>query len=182
MEQRQWWIYRKKHIDPEARDPRPDTPQIRRIIIFIYFPFGLYHLGNSIQSIWIHINKKILRRNLSLERKWWFFTIQKKSEKIPGLGRSPRKENDTPLHYSCLENSMNRGGWQFSPWDCKESDTTEWLTSVHIQVQTLWLNFSKPGLCLGYVSHILHPSFDCLGSFHNHISSGTWVSFNSLPT
>ena len=30
---------------------------------------------------------------------------------IPGLGRSPGGENDYPLHYSCLENSMDRGAW-----------------------------------------------------------------------
>ena len=28
---------------------------------------------------------------------------------IPGLGRSPGVGNDTPLQYSCLENSMGRG-------------------------------------------------------------------------
>ena len=28
---------------------------------------------------------------------------------IPGSGRSPGKENGTPLQYSCLENSMDRG-------------------------------------------------------------------------
>ena len=27
---------------------------------------------------------------------------------IPGLGRSPREENGTPLQYSCLENSKDR--------------------------------------------------------------------------
>ena len=31
---------------------------------------------------------------------------------IPGLGRSPGEGNDNPLHYSCLENSMDRGAWQ----------------------------------------------------------------------
>ena len=30
---------------------------------------------------------------------------------IPGLGRSSGKGNDYPIHYSCLENSMNRGAW-----------------------------------------------------------------------
>ena len=30
---------------------------------------------------------------------------------IPGLGRSPGEENDYPLQYSCLENSMDRGAW-----------------------------------------------------------------------
>ena len=31
---------------------------------------------------------------------------------IPGLGRSPGEGNGSPLQYSCLENPMDRGGWQ----------------------------------------------------------------------
>ena len=57
MKQRQWWVYRKKYTDPEASDRGPDIPPIRRIIIFIYSPFGAHHLGNSIQSLWIYMNK-----------------------------------------------------------------------------------------------------------------------------
>ena len=45
---------------------------------------------------------------------------------IAGLGRSPGGENGSPLQYSCLENSMNRGAWQ-GPWGRKEKDTTEQL-------------------------------------------------------
>ena len=30
---------------------------------------------------------------------------------IPGLGRSPGEGNGNPLHYSCLENSMDGGAW-----------------------------------------------------------------------
>ena len=30
---------------------------------------------------------------------------------IPGSGRSPGERNDNPLHYFCLENSMDRGAW-----------------------------------------------------------------------
>ena len=30
---------------------------------------------------------------------------------IPGSGRSPAEENGYLLHYSCLENSMDRGAW-----------------------------------------------------------------------
>ena len=30
---------------------------------------------------------------------------------IPGLGRSPRVGNGTPLQYSCLENPMDRSTW-----------------------------------------------------------------------
>ena len=31
---------------------------------------------------------------------------------IPGLGRSPGEGNGNPLQYSCLENPMDKGGWQ----------------------------------------------------------------------
>ena len=30
---------------------------------------------------------------------------------IPGSGRPAEEGNDNPLQYSCLENSMDRGGW-----------------------------------------------------------------------
>ena len=30
---------------------------------------------------------------------------------IPRPGRSPGKGNGNPLHYPCLENSMDRGAW-----------------------------------------------------------------------
>jgi len=43
---------------------------------------------------------------------------------IPGLGRSPGEGKVYSLQYSGLENSMD------SPWDHKESDTTEPL-SLH---------------------------------------------------
>ena len=31
---------------------------------------------------------------------------------VPGVGRSPGEGNGNPLHYSCLENPMDRGAWQ----------------------------------------------------------------------
>jgi len=31
---------------------------------------------------------------------------------ILGSGRSPGDENGNPLHYSCLENPMDRGAWR----------------------------------------------------------------------
>ena len=31
---------------------------------------------------------------------------------IPGSGRSPGDENDNPLQYSCLGNSVDRRAWQ----------------------------------------------------------------------
>ena len=55
----------------------------------------------------------------------------KNSGLIPGLRRSPGGGNGNPLQYSCLENSIDRGAWwaTYSPWDCKELDATELLST-----------------------------------------------------
>ena len=50
---------------------------------------------------------------------------------IPGSGRSPGEGNGYPRQYSCLENPTDCGAWRatgYSPWGCKESDSTEQLT------------------------------------------------------
>ena len=53
-------------------------------------------------------------------------------DSITGLVRSPGKGNDNPFQYSCLENPHGqRSLVGYSPWDCKESDTTEQLTLLH---------------------------------------------------
>ena len=44
---------------------------------------------------------------------------------IPGLGICSGEGKGYPLQYSGLENSMD---WLYSPWGCKESDMTEWLS------------------------------------------------------
>ena len=45
---------------------------------------------------------------------------------IPGSGRSLGVGNGNPLQYSYLENSMDKRSLEgYSPWGCKESDTTE---------------------------------------------------------
>ena len=45
---------------------------------------------------------------------------------IPGSGRSLGEGNGNPLHYSCLENSMDRVAWQATVHGvAKESDTAE---------------------------------------------------------
>ena len=38
--------------------------------------------------------------------------MQETTGLIPGSGRSPGEGNSSPLQYSCLENSMDRGAWQ----------------------------------------------------------------------
>ena len=49
---------------------------------------------------------------------------------IPGLGKSPGEGNGNPLQYFCLENPMDGGTWYYNPWGCKESDTTEQLSTI----------------------------------------------------
>ena len=49
----------------------------------------------------------------------------------PGLGRSPGGGHGNPLQYSCLENPYGqRSLVGYSPWDCKESDMTERLSTA----------------------------------------------------
>ena len=56
---------------------------------------------------------------------------------IPGLGRSPREWNGNPLWYSCLENSMDRGG----PWDCQESDMAQRLSMCACTLTHSYTNY-----------------------------------------
>ena len=42
---------------------------------------------------------------------------------IPGLGRSPGRENGNILQYSCLENPMDRGVWQATVYRVTQSQT-----------------------------------------------------------
>ena len=51
---------------------------------------------------------------------------------IPGSGRYLGGGNDNPFKYSCLESSMDSRAWwaTYSPWGCKESDTTQQLLQL----------------------------------------------------
>ena len=44
---------------------------------------------------------------------------------IPGLERCPGGGHGNPLHYSCLENPMDRGAWRAIFYGVSELDTTE---------------------------------------------------------
>ena len=51
---------------------------------------------------------------------------------IPGSGRCPGEGNGNTLHYSCLENSVDREAWPgYDPWVHKELDMTEQSTAWH---------------------------------------------------
>ena len=50
---------------------------------------------------------------------------------ISGLGRSPGGGHGNPLQCSCLENPHGQRSLAgYSPWSCKESDMTEWLSAI----------------------------------------------------
>ena len=55
------------------------------------------------------------------------------------LGRAPGGRHDNPFQYSCLENPHGqRSLVGYSPWSCKESDTTERLnTAQHIGLKLI---------------------------------------------
>ena len=42
---------------------------------------------------------------------------------IPVLGRSPGGRYGNPLHYSCLENPMDRGAWRATVYRVAQSQT-----------------------------------------------------------
>ena len=44
---------------------------------------------------------------------------------IPGSGRFPAGGHGNPLHYSCLENPMDRGAWRATVHGVSESDMTK---------------------------------------------------------
>ena len=55
---------------------------------------------------------------------------------IPGLGRSPGEGNGSPLQYSSLEKSVDRGAWWATVHVVtKELDTTE-VTYTHTHMAT----------------------------------------------
>ena len=52
---------------------------------------------------------------------------------VPGLGRSPGGGKGNPLRYSYLENAGGQSGLGgYSPWGCKETDTTEHTRTQHV--------------------------------------------------
>ena len=51
---------------------------------------------------------------------------------IPGSGRSPEEGKGYPFPYSCLENPHGQSSLAgYTPLGCKESDTTERLSTAH---------------------------------------------------
>ena len=54
---------------------------------------------------------------------------------IPGSRRSPGEVTSNPLQYSCLENSMNRGGWPTTAqWSDLVTGTAEWFGYIYASI------------------------------------------------
>ena len=67
---------------------------------------------------------------------------------IPGLGRSPGEGNGNPLQYSCLENSLDRGAWWVTVHGVTESDMTEQLTHICMDVHTCMHTYTHTQIIL----------------------------------
>ena len=58
---------------------------------------------------------------------------------LPGMGRSCGGGHGNPLQYSCLENPYGQRSLAgYSPWGCKELDTTKWLSTAHDKKKHWW--------------------------------------------
>ena len=67
---------------------------------------------------------------------------------IPGLERSPEEGNANPLQYSCLDNPHGqRSLVGYSSWGCKESDTTERLSTTVFNYAYMLSHFNPIWLC-----------------------------------
>ena len=81
---------------------------------------------------------------------------------IPGLGRPAGGGHGNPLQYSCLENPHGqRSLVGYSPWGHKESETTEWPSTLVAQTLpkdddlTVLQDWSRTQVLLGYSPSIV---------------------------
>ena len=93
------------------------------------FVFSVYVL-----LLWASLVAQTVKNLLPMQETW---------ARSLGSGRSPGEGNGSPLQYSCLENSMERGAWWATVHrGCAESDTTFTLSmeaevSIYSKIQPL---------------------------------------------
>ena len=90
---------------------------------------------------------------------------------VPGSARSPGGGHDNPLQYSCLENPHGqRSLVVYSPWGCKESETTQWLSKEIIEFVCYALCFLiKKILCCHVVDLQCCVNFWCTAKWFIYI-------------
>ena len=76
-------------------------------------------------KVWYWVTNSRLPRWLSGKKSISNAGSTRDAGSILGLGRFPGGRNGNPLHYSCLENSMDGGAWQATAHGVTESDATE---------------------------------------------------------
>ena len=82
------------------------------------------------------------------------------SYSIPGLGRSPGEGHDNTLQYSCLEVSMDRGGWQAAVHSVTQSQTMTEVTQ-HSQIAKPGSESSKGQDWMGELGPVIRQVFNC---------------------
>ena len=58
-------------------------------------------------------------------------------DSIPGSGRAPGGGHGNPLQYSCLENPMDRGAWQYTIHRVTKSRTRLKPLSTHVHAMNM---------------------------------------------
>ena len=122
-----WWVGRRRACKKvEARDSR--TRPLRVVLGTRLF------CGPGTKWPVSHPTKLLGRLYICIHNIWGFpdCSVGKESAcnsgdvgSIPGLGRSPQGGHGKPFQYSCLENpNRQRSLAGYSPWLCKELDTT----------------------------------------------------------
>ena len=71
----------------------------------------------------IHYSDAIRLIELVSTKKQLAFLVALMVKNAPGLGRFLGEENDNPLQYSCLENSMDRRAWRATVHGITKSQT-----------------------------------------------------------
>ena len=89
------------------------------------------------------------------------------------LGKSSREGHCNPLQYSCWDNQRSLAG--YSPWGCKESDTTEETlhASTHVSITNIF-PISENTTHMFTRIFLIKSSFNLLGIKQIKGSSARW--------